>query len=221
MSYDSVVDALGDNPEYGTTRRVTLPKSKYLARLVVNAFDVTPGGTPYVELLAHIAEGPFAGQEPRSRVYITPGGPDSKGGHIAFVNAATKRVTGKQPDMSALADIGADLPERGEFPGGDEGDGEYRQAIRFAVRDAFVALAPDARASWAMKYARLREWDGKLTVVSLDVEYSEDKTKSYNRIQGFYATNDPKYGVEHVRKVCHPEQQKAAEEMAHAEVAGA
>lgn len=221
MSFANTLDALGDNPEYGGTRRVTLPKSSYVARLSVNDFNATPGGTPYVELLCDVLEGPFQGQSPRARVYITPGGPDSKGGHIAFVNAATKRVTGKDADSSALNEIKATMPPRANFPDGPEGDKEYREAARMTVRDAFAELTPEMKLAFAMKYARLRDWDNKTVVVVLGVEYNEDNTRSFNKINGFYALNDVKQGAEHVRRICHAEQQVVADEMAAAEVAGA
>jgi hypothetical protein len=174
----SVLDLLGETPEFGGTR-VVVPESYYPMTLSVGEIGVTEtregtggegglvGGTPYVELGGEITNGPYKGVAVSERLWLTPGKIGSKGGMIGLLNAACKTITGQPAVVAALGEFGIELPE--EFPEGTS-DEEARAEVRRAFIEGFAGLTPDQRLALMTKYLRLGNWDGKQVIGKVGLE---------------------------------------------------
>lgn len=220
--YEGADALLGDMAQFGG--RYRLPEGNYPMKFSIDGVGFTKDretgaeSTPYVNLLGEVVDGPFKGEEMVSRLMLTfgkqfPPKGKNKGGFIGFLNHATKAITGKPVDLGAMEEY--EFPTPGDFAGDAQG---YKDA----ASDHFFSLEPEARAEFMAKYVRLGSWDGKTAIAVVGHDTSEVKeettgvvtSRTFARWQGFHATNDPKAGLAHWKRVWLPRQVELAEKLA-------
>lgn len=182
-----------------------------------SAVCVKKGGSPFVAITAEVADGPFGELDPpayfRTRFWLTPG----KGPYIAVVQKATRALTGAPFDQAAMDEAG--------FEFSNTGDKELSQQ---EFRYQYLALGPQERLDLMAKLVRVGEWDQKVAICRVGDEKREipdDDSPTgfvnvtFNRIHGWYAVKDKKFGAEQIRAKFYGEQEKALVELGLAEAA--
>lgn len=166
---------LGETQEYGG-RRLVLPESYYPMQLAIGEVKTTDlktnqdgeiigGGTPEINVIGSVFEGPFEGSDVKARLYPTPG---KAGGGFGLFIGATSAVTGQRANVvEALKKHGIVLPSQGAL-----NEKDYRVLAREAIRDGFLNLDPAKRLAVVLEAFRFAEWDGKKAIVKLIVETS-------------------------------------------------
>lgn len=228
--------ALGESYEFGD--REILPESYYPCMLTVLSTGASKekmvpvkdaqgnptgdeevgGNTPFVELIANVFEGPFAGKQITRKAYITPGG---KGGALGRWLGACHAITGMHaPTGMVCAKFGIALPTAAMIrPEGKETvDQAARKAVRLAIAEGFYAMDAATRVNFIATLLNIPAWDGKRCIVKLDLESQEaqngaidpatGKVRIYwnNTFAGFIPLSDEKKGMAWWRAIELPKQ---------------
>lgn len=208
---------LGETQEYG--KRTVYPESFYPVTIYVGDTGTTAqkadgsGNTPFVKITGAIYDGPFAGMDIEDTLYLTPG---KNGGGLGLYLGATREITGAPGNIpAACQQFGIALPNTAGL------DVKAAQTLtREAIRDQFLAMAPDKRMEFMLKLFNVKAWDGKKVIVRVDVETRNftgddgtEKTFTNNRIRGFFNLNDSRRGMAYVKQQAIPFQIDAKEQM--------
>ena len=160
-------EALGT--QEGGLASTRLPDGYYPADLGIREYAPSKdAGTPGLQLVATVFDGPWKGTELNVRdttIWLTPGkNIESKFIYIGKIRFMVEQVTGKKVNSAALLEFG--------FPFEGLSD---PQAVNKAFKLHFAEMSSETKLDFMSKYARVNEWDGKQVIVAVKLEQEEAK----------------------------------------------